>query len=329
MNPLDTHSSLQLLWPLALVLLPLPLLARYLLPPAKTGAALKIPFFDEIAPYTASVATQGRRGLRLLAWLAWILLVIAAARPQWVGEPVQLPVKGRDLMLAVDLSGSMQFEDFVLNGRRVNRLTAIKAVASDFIERRKGDRIGLILFGSQAYLQTPLTFDRATVERLLQEAQIGLAGKETAIGDAIGLAVKRLATEPEGQKVLILLTDGANTAGSIDPVKAAELAKKTGLKIYTIGVGSVRRRQSPFGFGFGNPGTDLDEPTLRKIAKVTGGRYFRARNTQELQQIYDELDALEAVGKDNKSLRPVKSLYVWPLSLSLLLALLIAVMRRR
>ncbi|RTZ59024.1 MAG: BatB protein, partial [Gammaproteobacteria bacterium] len=165
------------------------------------------------------------------------------------------------------------------------------------------------------------------VERLLQEAQIGLAGKETAIGDAIGLAVKRLADEPPGQKVLILLTDGANTAGNIDPLKAAQLANKTGLKIYTIGVGSVRRRQSAFGFN--SPGTDLDEPTLRKIAEITGGRYFRARNTRELQEIYQELDKLEAVGKDSKSLRPMKSLYTWPLSLSLLLAMLIAILRRR
>lgn len=325
----DLQASLQLAWPWALLLLPAPLLIRYLLPPMSQAAALKLPFFDEIAAYTANVAPHSRRIVQLLAWLAWALLVIAAARPQWAGEPIQLPVKGRDIMLAVDLSGSMQFEDFVLNGRRVNRLTAIKAVASDFIERRKGDRIGLILFGSQAYLQTPLTFDRATVERLLQESQIGLAGKETAIGDAIGLAVKRLADEPSGQKVLILLTDGANTAGNVDPVKAAKLAKKTGLKIYTIGVGSVRRRTSPLGFGFNSPGTDLDEPTLRKIADVTGGRYFRARNTRELQEIYDELDKLEAVGEDTKSLRPVKSLYFWPLSFSLLLALLIAIMRRR
>ncbi len=323
----DWFAALQLAWPWALLLLPLPLLARYLLPPLSYAAALKLPFFDEIAPYVSKNAAQGRRVLQILAWIAWILLVIALARPLWVGEPVQLPVKGRDIMLAVDLSGSMQFEDFALGGRRVNRLSAIKAVARDFIERRKGDRIGLILFGSQAYLQTPLTFDRATVERLLLEAQIGLAGKETAIGDAIGLAVKRLADEPAGQKVLILLTDGANTAGNIDPLKAAQLAKKTGLKIYTIGVGSVRRRQSPFGFN--SPGMDLDEPTLRKIAATTGGRYFRARNTRELQEIYQELDKLEAVGKDSKSLRPIKSLYVWPLSLSLLLGMLIAVMRRR
>jgi len=327
MNLSDWISALRLAWPWALLLLPLPLLARYVLPPMRSGAALKLPFFDDIAPYVSKKAVRGRRSLQVLAWIAWFLLVVAAARPQWVGEPVQLPVKGRDIMLAVDLSGSMQFEDFVLGGRRVNRLSAIKSVARDFIERRKGDRIGLILFGSQAYLQTPLTFDRATVERLLLEAQIGLAGKETAIGDAIGLAVKRLAEEPAGQKVLILLTDGANTAGNIDPLKAAQLAKKTGLKIYTIGVGSVRRRQSVFGFN--SPGTDLDEPTLRKIAEITGGRYFRARNTRELQEIYRELDKLEAVGKDSKSLRPMKSLYIWPLSLSLLLAMLVAILRRR
>lgn len=153
----------------------------------------------------------------LLMALAWVLLVSAAARPQWLGDPVEQAVSGRDLMLAVDLSGSMEIEDFLLDGRPVDRLTAIQHVATQFIERRVGDRLGLILFGEQAYLQAPFTFDRKTVSTLLNEAVIGLAGDKTAIGDAIGLAVKRLKDNPAGQRVLILLSDGANTAGTVTP----------------------------------------------------------------------------------------------------------------
>ncbi len=190
--------DLNLAWPWILATLPLPLAAWYLLPraPQGTGSTLRVPFFAAI---TAAVgtpgdhSTRGRRTFTVLAWaLTWTLLVTAAARPQLLGEPVALPMQGRDLMLAVDLSDSMTEQDMVIGNRAVDRLTAIKAVAGDFIERRKGDRLGLILFGTQAYQQAPLTFDRATVRTLLFESAIGLAGKATAIGDAIGLAVKRL-----------------------------------------------------------------------------------------------------------------------------------------
>ena len=170
----------------------------------------------------------------------WVLAVVAAARPQFVGEPVALPMTGRDLLLSVDLSGSMEEQDFQLNGEWVDRLTALKSVATDFIERRVGDRVGLILFGREAYLQAPLTFDRATVSTLLDESVIGLAGKETAIGDSIGLAIRTLedAGVEQGRRVLILLTDGANTAGAVEPRKAAELAAQRKLVIYTIGIGA-------------------------------------------------------------------------------------------
>jgi len=205
----------------------------------------------------------------------------------------------------------------------VERLTAVKAVAGDFIERREGDRIGLILFGAQAYLQTPLTFDRKTVRTLLFEAAVGLAGRETAIGDAIGLAVKRLRDQPAESRVLILLTDGANTTGSIQPLKAAELAARAGVRIYTIGVGSEVR--GPFGLPMA--GASIDEGTLRTIAKTTGGQYFRARDVAGLQAIYSMLDELEPAASDEQTFRPVKELFQWPLATALLLSALLGLAR--
>ena len=266
----------------------------------------------------------------MLAAIAWFLLVIACTRPQWLGEPIEQAVSGRDLMLAVDLSASMEEQDFMINKKPVDRLTAIKWVADDFINRRVGDRVGLILFGTQAYLQTPLTFDRKTVQTLLDESAIGLAGDNTAIGDAIGLAVKRLKNQPANSRVLILLTDGANTAGEISPLKAAELAAANQLKIYTIGVGADEMIvRSFFGNRKVNPSRDLDENTLVKVAESTGGRYFRARNADELNNIYMLLDQLEPVEKDKQYFRPRSELYYWPLSLALALVAIICLSRVR
>jgi len=231
-------------------------------------------------------------------------------------------------MLAVDLSVSMEEEDFILKGRTVNRLIATKSVAGEFIERRVGDRIGLILFGEQAYLQAPLTFDRETVRTLLYESAIGLAGRSTAIGDAIGLAVKRLRERDESNRILILLTDGANTAGVVQPLEAADLASREGLKIYTIGVGADEKLiRSLFGMRKVNPSADLDETTLKAIAEKTGGRYFRARNTKELNEIYKLLDVLEPIEADSKQFRPRKSLYYWPLAIAFLLISIILVLK--
>ncbi|TAN53109.1 MAG: VWA domain-containing protein [Methylococcaceae bacterium] len=314
---------IHLQWPWLLLALPLPwLLWRWLAPLDNAAVALRVPFlheFDDAPVGRPLPAGQGHPPL--LAIAAWLLLVLAAARPQWLGEPMEQAVSGRDLLLAVDLSGSMAETDFVLNGDTVNRLTAIKHVAGQFIERRAGDRIGLILFGSQPYLQAPLTFDRKTVHTLLDEAVIGMAGDATAIGDALGLAVKRLRTNPAEQRVLILLTDGANTAGTIAPLKATDLAAAAGLKIYTIGVGADEMVvRDFFGTRRVNPSADLDETTLKAIAEKTGGRYFRARDTDELEQIYALLDRLEPTEKDVQYFRPHQELYPWPLGLALLLA---------
>ena len=313
-------------WPWALAALPLPLLVAWRWPRAAARAepALKLPFEGALAALASTARPAPRRLRLLLASLAWMLLVMAAARPQHIGEAVQLPVSGRDLLLAVDLSGSMETEDMRVHGEVVSRLDAVKAVAGDFITRRQGDRLGLILFGDQAYLQTPLTFDRETVRIQLNEAVIGLAGRSTAIGDAIGLAVKRLREQPQENRVLILLTDGDNTSGQVEPLKAAQLAKGEHVRIYTIGMGAEKRVvQSIFGRQV-VANTELDERTLKAIAATTQGQYFRARDIKELQQIYHSIDTIEPVSTDQQTFRPVAELYYWPLALALITTLLIA-----
>ncbi|MEY3879918.1 MAG: hypothetical protein RIQ94_713 [Pseudomonadota bacterium] len=319
-------------WPWLLVVLPLPLLIRWMLPAHKPAeqSALKVPFLEDFSGGETKSISQTRQWPLWLAALAWLLLVIACTKPQWLGEPIEQAISGRDLMLAVDLSGSMEEQDFFINKKPVDRLTAEKSVAGEFINRRVGDRVGLILFGTQAYLQTPLTFDRKTVMTLLNEAVIGLAGDNTAIGDAIGLAVKRLKNEQANSRVLVLMTDGANTAGEISPLKAAELAAAQHLKIYTIGIGADEMiMRSFFGNRKINPSVDLDEKTLIKIAESTGGQYYRARNTDELNNIYMRLDELEPVEKDKQYFRPRSELYFWPLSFALALAAVIALSKLR
>jgi len=272
-------TGFTLAWPWLLLLAPLPWLLRYLLPasPSSDVQALRVPWFGAVAGKQAG--WMRRPWLALAAALIWLLLVLAAARPQWIGEIESVPVTGRDLLLAVDISGSMDTQDMILNKTAVNRLKVVKKVAGEFIQRRHGDRVGLILFGSRAYLQTPLTFDTETTATLLNESEIGLAGRETAIGDAIGLAVKRLRDDAAADRVLVLLTDGANTSGEVQPLQAAEFAARDGLTVYTVGVGADEMMvQDFFGSRVVNPSADLDEDTLRTIAERTGGRYFRARD---------------------------------------------------
>ena len=322
-----------LAWPWMLLPLPLPFLVRYLMP-AVVGtqdAGLKVPSFKIFAVLKDRSEVEQLLNWRFwLSMIAWVLLVLAAAKPERIGDELDVPVSGRNLMLAVDLSGSMDAKDFEIGSRRVDRLTATKAVASDFIGRREGDRIGLILFGERAYLQVPLTLDRETVKTLLLEAFIGLAGEKTAIGDAITLAVKRIHDQGEDAKeqVLILLTDGANTAGEIDPLKAADLAQQIGLRIYTIGIGAEQMVVSSITGGMRrvNPSADLDETTLTQIATMTGGRYFRAKDTAGLQEIYRLLDEMEPVAEPEAGFRPVKSLYFWPLAGAFVLAVFLAAM---
>jgi len=318
-------------WPWIALLLPLPIIIRFLLKPVEVTneAALRVPFLSEFsAEMNSEHRVDVKRKLFWIAVITWCCLVSAAMRPLWLGDFIEVPVSGRDLMLAVDLSGSMEAEDFLINNKQVNRLQATKHVAGEFIERRIGDRLGLILFGENAYLQTPLTFDRLTIKTLLNESFIGLAGQSTAIGDAIGLAVKRLREQDEQSRVLVLLTDGANTSGEVDPLAAADIAAREGLKIYTIGIGADEMIvRSFFGSRRVNPSSDLDEKTLQAIADKTGGRYFRARDTEQLEQIYQILDELEPIEKDVQRFRPQTSLFYWPLALALMLVSILLLMR--
>jgi Ca-activated chloride channel family protein len=324
------------LWPWVLLLAPLPLLVRRFAPPARSREpALRAPFFREWHQLSESQGerSSGSGALPLLSlWLLWLLLLVAAARPVWIGEAIELPDSGRDLMLAVDISGSMRVEDMQVGDRVARRIDAVRQVGADFIGRRAGDRLGLILFGSNAYVQSPLSFDTATVRRFLLEAQIGFAGQETAIGDAIGLAVKRLKERPAESRVLILLTDGQDTASSVRPLDAAQLAADLEIRIYTIGIGAdAMTLPGLFGSRFGsrqvNPSAELDETSLKEIARITGGQYFRARDPQELVSIYRLLDQLEPVEQETTTYRPRQALGYLPLLLALGISFLLALRR--
>ena len=321
----------ELHWPLLLLALPLPLLMQRWLTPSNTAqsAALIAPtLIRQLGGQSGAVRCNSSRTAAALLWLAWIAVVVAAAQPRWLGEPTLLPTEGRDLLLAVDISGSMEQEDMRFNGQQVNRLLAVKAVVGDFVEQRRGDRLGLVLFGERAYLQSPLTFDRTTLKVLLDEAQIGFAGNGTAIGEAIGLGIKRLRERPASQRVMILLTDGANTSGELDPLRAAELAARAGVKIHTIGIGSdAGERQRILGFVRTRSGSDLDEESLTQIAENTGGRYFRARDINELVEVYRELNRIEAIEQEGESIRPQVALAYWLLAVAALLLALLTLLR--
>jgi len=309
-------------WPWLFTALPLPLLVYWL--PAKkeaSTAALHMPLL--ILGQTTSQhkqANKNRSSLIILS-LVWLLLVLSATRPQWLGEAIDIPTQGREMMIAVDLSGSMQVEDMSLNGNTVNRLDMLKVLLGEFIERRTGDRLGLILFGDDAYMQTPMTFDRKTVQQMLDETVLGLVGKKTAIGDAIALAVKRFDEKKQSNRVLLLLTDGQNTAGKISPEQALELAVAKDITIYTVGIGAdVMLQRSLFGTRRVNPSSELDEESLQNIADKTNGKYFRAKNSESMSEIYRLLDQLEPVEQEQQQMRPLTALFYWPLAMALVLS---------
>lgn len=305
---------IELTWPWLLWLLPLPLLIMRFWPERKQqSAALYMPYIQDRNLQQNAASPSGFSWIKfLLLMLIWLFILLAATNPMRIGDAVELPANGRDLMLAVDISGSMEDRDMVVNGRRVNRLVATKDVLTRFLNQRQGDRVGLILYGSQAFVQAPLTFDLQTVHKLLMESEIGFAGNGTAIGDAIGLAIKRLASNPAESRVLILLTDGENNAGTLSPVEAAKFAAKEQVKIYTIGLGHPRSRYP------------IDERTLSEVARLTGGEYFRARNQQELSAIYGTIDKLEAVEQEAEIFRPKQALFYWPLGIAMGLTLILA-----
>jgi len=319
---------IQFLYPWLLVALPLPLIIWLLRKPKQPQlAAIRTPMFSNWNKLQQNQPSSNAKTWlqKLISFALWTCILIATARPQWIDEPIELPTTGRDLLLSIDISGSMEEEDLKLEGRPANRLAVVKSIISEFITKREGDRLGLVLFGEKAYLQTPLTFDLNTVQFMLDETAIGLAGaSRTAIGDGIGLSIKRLRERPAENRVLILLTDGRNNSGELDPIEAAKLAKHAGIKIYTIGVGADKqtRRSMIFGTTTFNPSAELDEVTLKAVAKLTGGQYFRARSTEELAQIYELLDQLEPVEDKPEVYRPVQEMYYWLLLLGFLFLLL-------
>jgi len=323
-------DNIEWAWPWVIYALPLPILAYFLLPSASPHdeRALRVP---DLTPYEGLQAGVSKTGKSVfgavLLLLMWLCLLAASARPQSLGEPLGVPISGRDLMLCIDISGSMNETDLYAGNSRATRMSVVKFVAQDFITRRTGDRIGLIMFGTKAYVQSPLTHDHQTVQHFLAEATVGLAGRSTAIGDAIGLGVKRLRDRPAESRVLILLTDGENSEGAVDPLEAAQLAADNDIRVHTIGVGS-ESSGGLLGGMLGMRNSQLDESTLKAIAKETGGKYFRARDQRELTRIYREIDKLEPTDLDDEELRPLKELFVWPLSAAMFFNLLWVGLRR-
>lgn len=314
-------------WYWAWLLLPLPWFVYRFSKPVVQPAAVRLPKL----PAGIGQQQPDTRWRKAIMALAWFCLLGALARPAWYGDPVEINPEHRDMLLAVDLSGSMSIEDMVTpGGQNIDRLTAVKQVLSDFIAKRQGDRLGLVLFANHAYLQTPLTFDRNTVQEQLGRAVLGLIGQSTAIGEGLGIATKTFIDSEAPQRVIILLSDGANTAGVIDPAEAAELAARSNVTVYTVGVGAEEMLQrSFFSTRKVNPSRDLDEKMLTKIAEMTGGQYFRARNPQELENIYQLINQMEPINTAQQTWRPRQELFRYPLAIAVLLSVVIAVMRRR
>ena len=312
------EAALEFGQPWLFALLPLPLIIVWLVPPYReTRTALRAPFFKTIQTLTGSEGHPGaviraRSLLRRIAlWLVWALLVTALSSPRLVGEPEMIVKEGRDFLVAVDLSGSMQTNDFVnSDGDRITRLEAVRSVFVQFLSRREGDRVGLIVFGSEAYLDAPLTTDLDGITAALRETEIGLAGQETAIGNAIGLSLQLFEADSVESRVLLLITDGVDSGSELTPSQAARAAVRDSITIYTIGVGQA---------GIG--GADLDEDALRDIANLTGGEYFNGNDNDALVRITQQLDELEPVEFEEASNPPVELLYHWPLGLLIIIVL--------
>ena len=316
-----------------IALLPAPFLVRALGPDAKNKGSLSAP--EILFPHTERLRnlfpaqnrkTSSRLQLLLLG-LLWLFLTIALMGPQLVDQLAPFQDKGYDLMLAVDLSQSMRALDYTKDNQPIDRLGVVKSVVEDFVAQRQGDRIGLVLFGSNAYLHVPLTLDVVSVQKMLDNAQAGEAGDQTAIGDAIGLAVSNLRNRPEKSRVIILLTDGGDNASTIPPLEAAKLAHEYGIRIYTIGVGTQGLVSIPDQSGaIMTAQFDLDEELLKKIATITGGSYFRAGDTQALQKVYAEINLLEKTRADSRFYLIYKPLYQYPLGAAMALLLALSLM---
>ena len=315
----------------AFFLLILPFVFYYTLPAIKGmhGDALRIPFISDLKRisissgglWTGPVSTSTLSKRFWLVYVIWCFLCLAMARPQIVGDPIMLKNESRNIMLVLDISTSMLEKDFTYSGRRISRLDAVKAVVSGFADKRANDRIGLILFGTRAYLQSPLTFDKAAVKDILWAMQAGMAGDSTSIGDAIALALKNLQQNHNPKdNVIILLTDGENNDGSLSLAKAIKLAADEGIKIYTIGVGSANTFLKMFSLA----SSGVDEQGLKQLAQATKGNYFRAENTSDLQKVYQIIDTLEPVSNDERYIKEITELYYIPLLSAIVMSFVLA-----
>ncbi|MNS55290.1 von Willebrand factor type A domain protein [compost metagenome] len=311
----DAGGTFQWGRPWAYWLLPVPLIVWLLYPPKKYKAAsLRFPSFDRLHEASGIRTKKGTRILHrsllqfISMWVVWVLIIVAFADPRLIGKPDKKIITSRSFLITADISNSMGTTDWSVNGHAASRWTAVRSVMNEFIQRREGDRMGLVLFASQPFLQTPFTPDLSVVKTLLNESDVGMAGQVTAIGDAIGLGIKLFRSDTLKTKVMLLLTDGVDAGTNISPLDAAFAAARDGIIIYTIGIGQHQRF-----------GSDLDEGTLQGIAARTGGKYFRAYNHQSLEQVYKTLDQLQPIKFTEEQYKPVTELYFIPLSAALAL----------
>ncbi|GGF58725.1 membrane protein [Azorhizobium oxalatiphilum] len=310
-------------YPLLALLLPLPLLVYWLLPVHETRrAAVRVPYFIALARIGGAATRQGigRRGLwrTLMLGLCWGLVLLALMRPQWVMPPVHHERPARDLLLLVDLSGSMDTQDFTdASGRTVSRLTAVKQVLDDFLTRRDGDRVGIVVFGNAPFALVPFTTDLKLARQMLAEMQVGMAGPRTVLGDAIGLGINLFAASKAPSRTMIALTDGNDTASSVPPAEAARIAKDRGIVIHTVAAGDPAAAGEE----------KLDEAALRDVATTTGGGFYRALDRAGLADIYDRLDKVEARKVETVSFQPRMEVYWVPLAALLVLSMLFQALR--
>lgn len=317
--------------PFVILLLPLPWIIRRVLKPAPEGSklvgAIRVPFFKRLEKISNGKASSSKTN-PWWAILAWLCLLVASMRPVWLGQPVPVQNNARNIMLALDVSGSMGEEDFDLKGQPVTRLEMLKTLTDDFIQSRTGDNVGLVIFGSEAYVYAPLSPDIKTLRELNSEIGIGIAGTQTAIGEALALATQNSASVPAESRIVILMSDGYANAGSVNVEDGLKLAKNQGVKVYTVGIGSTAKLvQDFFGMVQVNPSLDLDEETLKKIADETGGKYFRAKSTEDLSEIYTLINELEPIEQNEHFITPRKELFYWSL-LAGMICFLMAIRRR-
>lgn len=317
-------GNLDFAWPIAFLLLPLPLLAmRWLKPVGEAGGAMRVPE-TLTADFAAGEAVLSAEKRRMLAsWLLWILLVTALAGPRTVVAAPAAPASGRDIILSLDVSGSMERPDFEVDGEKKRRMDVLKGLARAFVLGRAGDRVGLVIFGERAYVASPLSFDVEAVAKIVDGIDVGLAGRSTAIGEGLGLALKKLADSEAKAKLVILLSDGAQNAGTVQPDSAAALAKSLGIKVSTIAMG-------PLDLAEGKRGDEgVDAATLAAVAQEAGGRTFRVRNTEQLREVMAAIDAEETSPSAAPATIVHASLWPWPGALALLTAAGMMVGRRR